>query len=46
MCSCLECSSVEPEEIDALGMSAALKMAFTEAVRAVEQQGIVPEVIL
>ena len=37
---------VEPEEIDALGMSAALKMAFTEAVRAVEQKGIIPEVIL
>ena len=37
---------VEPDEIDAIGMSAALRMAFTEAVLAIEKQGIVPEVIL
>lgn len=37
---------VEPAEIDAMGMSAALRMAFSEAVCAIEQQGIVPEIIL
>lgn len=37
---------VDSEEIDSLGMTKALKMAFTEAVRSIEAQGIIPQVIL
>ena len=37
---------VEPEEIDSLGMSVALKRAFKEAVSAIESQGIDLRVIL
>lgn len=37
---------VEPSEIDELGMTQCLRMAFTQAVAAIEQQGLHPEVIL
>ncbi|MEG0070909.1 MAG: ribonuclease HII [Raoultibacter sp.] len=37
---------IEADEIDAAGMSASLRVAFSRAVRAIEAQGISPEVIL
>lgn len=37
---------VEPEAIDATGMTASLRYAFLKAVKAIEDQGIKPEVIL
>lgn len=37
---------IEPEAIDAAGMTASLRVAFSRAVRAIEEQGIIPETIL
>lgn len=37
---------IEPKEIDSLGMSACLRTAFSTAVKNIEEQGIVPELIL
>lgn len=37
---------VEPEEIDAHGMTASLKTAFREVINTVENAGIIPDVIL
>ena len=37
---------VDPEEIDARGMSASLKSAFAQALARVEQQGVHPNVVL
>lgn len=37
---------IEPDEIDAAGMTLSLRMAFSRAVRSIEEQGVVPEVIL
>lgn len=37
---------IAPDEIDAAGMTLSLRMAFSRAVRAIESQGVVPEVIL
>ena len=37
---------IEPEDIDAHGMTASLTTAFRRAVAAVEAQGVVPEVVL
>lgn len=37
---------IEADEIDAAGMSLCLKMAFSRAVRAIEDKGIIPEIIL
>ncbi|MEY8563016.1 ribonuclease HII [Eggerthellaceae bacterium 3-80] len=37
---------IEPEDIDACGMSASLRVAFTRAVKAIEEAGITPDVVL
>ncbi len=37
---------IEAEAIDAAGMTASLRVAFTRAVRKVEEAGVVPEVLL
>lgn len=38
--------SVEPADIDEYGMTACLRKAFSEVVKRIEQQGVIPEVIL
>ena len=37
---------VQPEDIDAQGMSVSLRIAFSKAVRALEQQQFIPDVLL
>lgn len=37
---------IEPEQIDACGMSASLMVAFRGAIAAIEEQGVVPDVVL
>lgn len=37
---------IEPADIDACGMSASLRVAFTRAIQAIEASGVLPEVVL
>ncbi|NPD31271.1 ribonuclease HII [Eggerthellaceae bacterium zg-1084] len=37
---------IEPEQIDAVGMAAALRVAFSRAIEDIEAQGIVPDLVL
>ena len=37
---------VQPREIDTLGMTASLKMAFSKAARAIEEKGFAPDLLL
>lgn len=37
---------IEPQEIDERGISACLRKAFTQAIAAIEAQGVYPEVVL
>jgi ribonuclease HII len=37
---------IQPDEIDAGGMTASLRVAFSRAVRAIEQGGCIPQTVL